>query len=182
MVRGADFRSLLSDDRSRRLTCETRMSTARLRTTVGQESIGWSLALTTHVSGYSRQKIQNGLKAPKRRLEVTSHHRMKTLLLVATVLAGGVAFAHAGVTVSIGIGIPLPPLTGVVIRQPAPICPAPVVVAPRVCAPRVVAPCAPIWYPRAYAPRYHRYDCAYVDRHGHGRGHGYYAQGNSHRH
>jgi hypothetical protein len=102
------------------------------------------------------------MKIPKSNKERSSHHRMKKILLVATVLVGGMAISQAGVNLSIGIGFPLPPLPGVVIRQPAPFCPAPVYVAPPYCPPRVVVPCAPVRYQPYCGPVYNQ----------HGRGHG----------
>ena len=116
------------------------------------------------------------MKIPKMILRPPSHHRMKKILLVATVLVGGMAFAQAGVNVSIGIGIPLPPLPGVVIRQPA-YCP-PVYVAPRYYPPRVVVPCPPVRYQPVCGPSHRHgrgHDCDRYDRgHSrHGRGNGY---------
>ncbi|MFO1513419.1 MAG: hypothetical protein U1F83_10980 [Verrucomicrobiota bacterium] len=98
---------------------------------------------------------------------------MKKILLVATVLVGGVAFSQAGVNVSIGFGIPLPPLPGVVIRQPAPFCPAPVYVAPPFCPPRVVVPCPPVRYQPYYGHGYYHHGRGYGtwDNHGRGPGH-----------
>jgi len=133
-------------------------------------------AQTALHSDYSKGKMQNVLKIPKRRAGFPSHHRMKKTLLVATVLVGGLAFAHAGVNVSIGIGLPLPPLPGIVIRAPAPYCPPPVYVPP-VCPPRVVVPCPPVRYQPYCPPYYPKYGHGHGDwnRHGrgHNRGHGY---------
>jgi hypothetical protein len=67
---------------------------------------------------------------------------MKKLLLLSTVLLGAVSASQAGVHFNIGLGLPLPPLPGVVIGHR---CPAPVVVAPAP-APVYVEP-APIYAP-----------------------------------
>jgi len=89
---------------------------------------------------------------------------MKKLLLVATVLVGGMAMSQGGINLRIGIGLPLPPLPllprpGIVIREPAVICPAPVYVAPPFCPPPVVVPGPPIVYRPSYwhgGPRHWR--------------------------
>jgi hypothetical protein len=80
------------------------------------------------------------------------NHRMKKLLLVATVLLGTVAVSRAGI--DIHVSLPFPPLPHVVFAPPAPVVVAhapPVVYAPApVCAP------APIVYapaPICVAPR-----------------------------
>lgn len=101
---------------------------------------------------YSKVKMQNQLKIPKKPMATPSHPRMKKILLVATVLMGGLAISQAGINVSIGIGLPLPPLPRpvIVIRQPAPVCPPPVIVVPPVCPPRVVVPCPPVRYVPGY--------------------------------
>ena len=71
---------------------------------------------------------------------------MKKLLLLSAVLLGAVSASQAGTHFSLGIGLPLPPLPGVVIRAPAPVyapvvyAPAPVYRAPLCAAPVVVAP------------------------------------------
>ncbi len=71
---------------------------------------------------------------------------MKKLLLVATVLIGGVAASQAGLNISIGIGLPRP---AIVVRHPV-VCPPPVYVAP-VCPPRVVVvPARPVHYRPTY--------------------------------
>jgi hypothetical protein len=93
---------------------------------------------------------------------------MKKILLVATVLVSGAAFSQAGVSISIGIGFPLPPLPGVVIRQPAPFCPPPVYVAPPICPPRIVVPCAPIWYQPPCGPVYYQHGRGNWNRYNHG--------------
>jgi len=121
---------------------------------------------------YSKLKVQNPLKIPKKKIALPSHPRMKKLLLVATVIGAGMAFSHAGINIS--IGLPLPPLPrAIVIQRPVVACPPPVIVAPPACPPRVVVPCPPPVY---YQPRHghghwnHRYD--YNDRRSNGRGHG----------
>lgn len=133
-------------------------------------------ARTAANSNYSKRKIRKEMKDAKNHRCAPSHHRMKKILLVATVVVGGLTFAQAGVNVSIGIGLPLPPLPGVVIRQPAPYCPPPVYVARTYCPPRVVVPCAPpVRYQPVCGPRYnpHGHYREY-DRHGHGHnGHGH---------
>jgi hypothetical protein len=45
---------------------------------------------------------------------------MKKLLLLSAILLGAVSASHAGVRFNVGVGLPLPPLPGVVIGQPAP--------------------------------------------------------------
>lgn len=123
---------------------------------------------------YSKVKVQNHLKIPKNVSTLPSHPRMKKLLLVATVLVGGMAISQAGINVSIGIGLPFPhlPRPAIVIRQPAPYCPPPVYIAPPHCPPRVVVTCPPVYY---YQPVYERHDhrrgYERWDRRGHGRNH-----------
>ena len=111
--------------------------------------------------------MQKHLKIPKNNSEGSSHVCMKKLILAGAILVGGIAASQAGVSVNIGIGVPLPPVPRVVITNPAPVCPPAVVVAPPVCPPRVVvAPCPPV---------HHRYDY----RHGHRHGRTYYSYGRS---
>src|SRR5881628_838443 len=51
---------------------------------------------------------------------------MKKLVLLSAVLFGAVSASQAGVRFNLGLGLPLPPLPGVVISRPAPYCaPAP---------------------------------------------------------
>lgn len=139
-------------------------------------------AETAAAADYSKLKVQNDMKIPKSRPWSPSHHRMKKILLVATVLVGGMAFSQAGVNVSIGIGFPLPPLPGVIIRQPAPFCPAPVYVAPRFCPPRVVVPCPPVYYRSPYGHGYYKPGRGYGDWNRHGRGYSRDGRGYGHRH
>jgi hypothetical protein len=99
---------------------------------------------------------------------------MKKLLLVATVLAGGLAISSAGINVSIGVRLPHPPLPrpGLVIRHPAPHCPPPVYVAPPLCPPRVVITYPPPYYRPGYG--YHKQHSRghdRWDRHDRGRNH-----------
>jgi hypothetical protein len=115
---------------------------------------------------YSKLKFQNPLKNPKNTQGVSSHLCMKKLLLVASVLVGGVALSHAGVNVSIGLGFPAP-RHSVVVTHPS-YCPPPVYVAP--CPPPVyVPPCPPrvIVSPRPVVryERHYDYDYGYR-RHG----------------
>lgn len=123
-------------------------------------------------SDYSKLKVQNVLPKPKNDEPSPSHSRMKKILLVATVLAGGVMLSQAGVSVHIGIGFPLPPppVPIVVVPAPAPICPAPVYVAPPVCPPRFVVPCAPISYRPAYGYHGPRWQHRDWNRRAHGYG------------
>ena len=116
-------------------------------------------AQTRPCSDYSKLKTQNPLKIPKKKKEFPSHPRMKKLLLVATVLVGGMAFSHAGLNINIGLGIPLP-RPAVVIRQPVAVCPPPVVIVPPACPPRVIRPCPPVRYEpcRIYHKHGHGYD------------------------
>ena len=111
------------------------------------------------------------MKIPKKETVFPSHPRMKKILLVATVLVGGLAISQAGVNVSIGIGLPFPPLPrpGIVVRYPAPVCP-PVVVIPAVCPPRVVVPCPPVRY-EPVCNYDHRRGYDRWDRRDHGRYH-----------
>lgn len=134
-------------------------------------------AQTRISSGYSKLKMRNQLKIPKRNPDVPSHPRMKKLLLVATVLVSGVTLSQAGINLSIGIGLPLPPLPplprpAVVIRQPVAICPPPVYVAPPVCPPRVIVTCPPpVCYQPVYEHREHRRGYDRWERRGNGRNH-----------
>jgi len=69
---------------------------------------------------------------------------MKKIFILAAVLLGAVSASQAGVRLNIGFNLPLPPLPGVVVSQPAPAvaCPAPQVYTPE---PVVVAP-GPVYY------------------------------------
>ncbi len=95
---------------------------------------------------------------------------MKKLLLVATILAGGIAFSQAGININIGIGLPHP-RPAIVIRQPVAYCPPPRYVAPAVCPPRVVVPCRPVYYQPVYEHHQHRYGQDRWQRHDRGRNH-----------
>jgi len=96
--------------------------------------------------------------------ERASQLRMKKLLLLSSVLMGAIPASWAGVHVSVGIGLPIPPLPRVIISAPAPVVVAPapppceagppVVVAPP---PVVVAPPGYYYYPRYYPYRYGYY-------------------------
>jgi len=94
---------------------------------------------------------------------------MKKLLLLSAVLIGTASASQAGVRVSVGIGLPVPPLPNVVIGAPAPVYVAP---------PAVVYG-APVFYPR-FGPGCYGYP-AYGYRglnYGYGyRGHSYYRGG-----
>jgi hypothetical protein len=123
-------------------------------------------------SVYSKLKVRNPLKIPKKETVFPSHQRMKKILLVATVLLGGLAISQAGVNVRIGIGLPLPPLPrpGIVVRYPAPVCP-PVVVVPPVCPPREIVPCPPVRYEPGYGYDYRRGHNRWAHHNNHGRRH-----------
>jgi hypothetical protein len=112
-------------------------------------------AQTALPTDYSKLKVQNPLKIPKKISDLPSHPRMKKLLLVATVLVGGVAISQAGININIGFGLPHH-RPAIVIRQPATYCPPPVYVAPPVCPPRVVVPCPPVYYQPVYEQHQHR--------------------------
>src|SRR5207247_4080623 len=105
---------------------------------------------THQPSNYSKQKVKNSYENANSRLALSSHPRMKKLLLAAAVLVGGVAVSQAGIDVRIGLPLPLP---RIIVSYPAPYCPPPVVVTPPVCAPRVVVACPP--------PGYYGYPCRY---------------------
>jgi hypothetical protein len=122
---------------------------------------------------YSKLKVQNLLKIPKKKMVFPSHPRMKKLLLVATVLVGGMTFAQAGINISIGLPLPPLPRPGIVIRQPAVVCPPPVYIAPPVCPPRVVVPCPPVYYHQPAYGHHNHHGRGYDrwDRRDHGRGH-----------
>jgi hypothetical protein len=95
---------------------------------------------TGHVSNYSKLKVRNVLKQPKKFSPLPSHHRMKKLLLAGMILTAGLGLAPAGINISIGIPLPpLPPLPrpAVVVHQPRVVYAPPVVVAPPVYRPRV---------------------------------------------
>jgi hypothetical protein len=98
---------------------------------------------------------------------------MKKLLLVATVLMGGVAASQAGLNISIGIGLPHPPLPrpGIVIHRPAPYCPPPVYVAPPICPPRVIVACPPVYHRPGYDRHDHRRGYDRWDRRDQGHNH-----------
>jgi hypothetical protein len=107
---------------------------------------------------------------------------MKKILLVTAVLLGVASTSHAGINLSIGIGLPFPP--HIVIRPAAPV----VVVEPPVCAPvapvcQPVAPVVVVRPPVVYAPAPVYYAPSY--RHGYyaPRDYGHYnPRGNSHSH
>src|SRR2546426_3664376 len=92
---------------------------------------------------------------------------MKKILLLSAVLLGAASASQAGVRFNVGIGLPLPPLPGVIIGRPAP-----VVVAPPVC----VAP--PVYYAQppfvveppsiylGFGPGCHGYRYPYYRSHG----------------
>jgi hypothetical protein len=121
-------------------------------------------------SDYSKLKAQNVLKIPKNNQDHPSHPRMKKLLLVATVLVGGLTISSAGINISIGLPLPPLPRPAIVIRHPAPYCPPPVYVAPPICPPRVVITRPPVYYHPGYG--YHKQHSRGYDRWDrHGRGH-----------
>lgn len=105
-------------------------------------------AWTIAGAGYSKQNFQKEFRFPKSTAAAPSHPRMKKLIMVAAILVGAVTASPAGASVSISIGVPLPP--PIMVRPPLPPGPPPVVVAPRVCPPPrvVVATCPPPPPPR----------------------------------
>jgi hypothetical protein len=117
---------------------------------------------------YSKQKVRNPLKVPKNSFNAPSHLRMKKLLLITTVLVGGMALSQAGINIRINLGLPLPPLPplplpAVVIHQPAVVYTPPLLLPPIPAPPCVVVPRPPAYY---YQPRYE------PGRGEHWRGHG----------
>ena len=81
---------------------------------------------------------------------------MKKLLLIATVLTGGLTLASAGLNIRINLGLPLPPLpplphATVILQPPAVVYAPPLLLPPLPAPPGVVVTRPPAYY---YQPRY----------------------------
>jgi hypothetical protein len=141
---------------------------------------------------YSKEILQINPQELKSHFPASSHYCMKKLILIALVLGGMASATYAGVNVSVGFGLPFPPLphlpVPVVVAHPpvyAPVVVAPsapvVVAAPPVCAPPVVTYAPPVTYypayPRVYNYGYYHGSAGYHydhhDYHGHNDWHGH---------
>jgi hypothetical protein len=129
------------------------------------------------------------VKLCKSAASIRAHMKTKVLLGVAAIgiVTAFTTPARAGVSFDIRIGLPLPPLSSIIIEAPRP--PRVVIAPPPVCAPPVVVVrppvpvCAPppvvvyappmVHHPRfippGHAKRYHHVDYRH---HGHGKKHG----------
>ena len=120
-------------------------------------------ALTNVPRVYSKENSQKSSFSGKKSNAPSSDGYMKKILLLSAALLGAASAAQAGVQFNFGIGLPLPPLPGIVIGRPAPVIVAPpLCAAPPVCSvpsPVVVQP--PSLYfgcgPGYYDYRYHGY-------------------------
>ena len=113
-------------------------------------------ALTYARRIYSKENSQKSSFRGKKNNAASSDGYMKRILLLSAALLGAASAARAGVQFNFGIGLPLPPLPGIVIGRPAP-----VVVAPPVCSVPALVVVAPPSIYLGVGPGCHgyRYPC-----------------------